>query len=117
MAIPEKIARQVAVIIREHLAGAFPPEVVFDPIEVVPDIDCEGKDSLHITVVCDGEVSLLDPAKLNAITVAMWPQLAALGVQSIPAESYIDKAEYDEWASLSEEERWLEVFGELDASD
>ena len=117
MAIPEKIARQVAVIIREHLAGAFPPEVAFDPILVAPMVDATGEDNLHITVVCDGEVSLLDPARLNAVSVAMWPQMEAIGFYGIPMTSYVDKGEWEEWRSLSEEERWQEMMNELAASD
>lgn len=117
MAISEAVAQQVEYIIRGHLARTFPKSVTFDPVLVEPIVDSLGEDNLHITVVCDGEVSLLDPTKLNAVSVAMSSQLDALGFHKIPIESYVDKTEYDEWASLSEKERWLEVLGELESLD
>ena len=117
MAISEAVAQQVEYIIRGHLARTFPESISFDPILVEPIIDSLGEDNLYITVVCDGEVSLLDPAKLNAVSVAMWPQLDALGFYNIPIESYVDKADYDSWTSLSEEERWIEMMNELASPD
>ena len=116
MALPAELPKQVEAIIREHLLRAFPATVTFDPILVEPMVGWQGDDNLRITVVYDGDYSILDPAKLNAISVAMWPELEALGFFKIPVESYVEKGEWDEWNSLSEEERWREMFGELEPS-
>lgn len=126
MAIPAEIPQQVEAIMREHLLRAFPDAIAFDPILVEPMIGWQGDENLHITVVYDGDYSILDPGKLNEISVAMLPQLEAIGFHNWPVESYVEKSEYDEWNSLSEEERWAELMGidpeeaathELGASD
>ena len=76
-------------------------------------IGWQGDDNLRITVVCDGDVDLVDDgSKLNAISVAMRPQLEALGFFKIPIGSYVDK---DAW--LEPVPDWFEELHGLEPSD
>ena len=112
MAIPAELPKQVESIIRKHLLRAFPSAVIFDPILVEPMIGWQGDDNLRITVVCDGDTDLVDDgAKLNALEVAMWPDLEAAGFYNIPVVTYSDKDEWEEWNNLPEEQRWAELMG------
>ena len=111
MALPSELPQQVAAVFRNHLLHAFPSTITFDPILVEPMVGWQGDDNLHITIVCDGDLDLLDGDKLNKISVAMWPELEALGFYKIPVESYVDKVEWEDWNSLSEEEQWAELMG------
>ena len=110
MAIPTEIPKQVEAIMREHLLRTFPSEITFDPILVEPMIGWQGDENLHITVVYDGDYSILDPGKLNEISVAMLPQLEAIGFNNWPVESYVEKSD---WEDPSYEEEWLEDMGEM----
>ena len=94
MALSEETARQVESLFREHLEQNFRGTVTFDPITVEPILDMNGQDIFHVTVVHDGGGYVLDPAVLNAITVAMRDQLEALGLCNGVIESYVNKDEY-----------------------
>ena len=55
----------------------------------------------------DGDYSLLDFGKLNAISAAMVDQLEALGIRTtVPIESYVDKTEDDMRDELLAPESW-----------
>lgn len=94
MVISSELPQQVETIIREHLLRTFPDTITFDPILVEPMIGWQGDENLHITIVYDGDYSILDPAKLNAISVAMLPELEAIGFHNWPIESYVEKSEW-----------------------
>ena len=44
------------------LEEKFGDKLVFDPIEVIPKIDLDGDEYLHIYMVYDGDAKLLDPS-------------------------------------------------------
>ena len=94
MAIPAEIPRQVEAIMREHLLRNFPGGITFDPVLVEPMIGWQGDENLRVTVVYDGDVDLVDGAKINAVAVAILPALRAIGFHKIPIDSYVDKAEW-----------------------
>ena len=94
MTIPAELTKQVEAITRKHLLRTFPDTVIFDPILVEPMVGWQGDDNLRITVVCDGDVDLVDGAKINAVAAAMSPDLRAIGFYKIPIDSYVDKAEW-----------------------
>ena len=113
MAISAEIAQQVESIMRTHLLSNFASDITFDPILVEPMVGWQGDENLHITVVYDGDYSILDPAKLNAISVAMLSDFAAIGFHNWPVESYVEKSD---WEDPSYEEEWLEDMNELASS-
>ena len=51
----------VADIVRETLAERFGDEFVFDPIEVIPKVDHDGDEYLHIYIVFDGDPEAAGP--------------------------------------------------------
>jgi hypothetical protein len=114
IAFPAETSRQVESIFRGHLERNFQGvKLKFDSIEVEP---AYGADTFHVTVVYDGDRSLLNPHTFNSISVAMEDQLEALGIRTTVIEPYICKAQHDmrdelladfweEWEELDEWER------------
>ena len=118
MAIPAEIPQQVESIMRERLLRNFPSGITFDPILVEPMFGWQGDENLRVTVMYDGDYSILDSGKLNAISVAILPELEAIGFHNWPVESYVEKSD---WEDSSYEEEWLadmlELRNELASSD
>ena len=56
------VTDEVANIVRQTLEEKFGDTLVFDPIEVIPKVDLDGDEYLHIYMVYDGDVELLDTA-------------------------------------------------------
>ena len=101
---------------RELLNQAFEGQISFDPISVEPRIDHDGENNIDIVVVFDGPESLLDVAKLNAVSVALGEALNRIGFYNVPVESYIAEDEYEEWLRLNSlQAPWLEEEDELAA--
>ena len=63
-----------------------------------------------MTVVYDGDEYLLDTGKLNEITVEVWGQLRAMGIDKVPIESHVYKEEYDLGDELLDLDEWEEDF-------
>lgn len=99
-------AQKVETLYRELLERNFQGAFKFDPIMVEPTLDQYGEDTFHVTVVYDGDQDLLDPGKLNEITVEVWCQLRAMGIDKIPIESHVDKKEHDMRDELLAPEEW-----------
>ena len=55
---------------------------------------CGTKTRFRVTVVYDGDHSLLDPAKLNAISSGIVDRLLELGINNTVIESHVEKGEY-----------------------
>ena len=85
---------QVADIVREILSDRFGDEFVFDPIDVIPRVDHDGDEYLHIYIVFDGDQQLLDPEWTLGLGVRIWPQLIELGFPNPPAKSFIERSEW-----------------------
>ena len=107
MAIPESTVRAAEENLKALLDQAFKGEVAFGPITVEATLDHYGEDNLEIVVVYENSGQLLDPHKLNTISVELGMILMKLDFHNIPTESYIDKAEYAEWLELSRTPPWL----------
>ena len=87
---------QVADIVRETLAERFGDEFVFDPIDVIPRVDHDGDEYLHIYIVFDGDPELLDLDWTVRLGVRIWPQLIGLGFSNPPSKSFIERSEWEE---------------------
>ena len=90
------VTDEVANIVRQHLEEKFGDSLVFDPIEVIPKIDLDGDEYLHIYTVYDGDRKLLDPAWTLGFTGLIWQKLIELGVESVPTLSFVEKSEWEE---------------------
>ena len=105
-----EMARKLEAMYREQLERNFQGTFKFDPILVEPTLDQYGEDTFHVTVVYDGDEYLLDAGKLNEITVKVWGQLRAMGIDKIPIESHVYKEEYDLGDELLGLDEWEEDF-------
>ena len=91
-AAPEKVEE----LVRELLEGRFGDQFVFDPIEVIPRIDHDGDEYLHIFIVFDGNQKLLDPDWTLTLPRRVSPLLTELGSLNPPSHSFIEKSEWEE---------------------
>ena len=105
-----EMARKLEAMYREQLERNFQGAFKFDPILVEPTLDQYGEDTFHVTVVYDGDEYLLDAGKLNEITVEVWGQLRAMGIDKVPIESHVYKEEYDLGDELLDLYEWEEDF-------
>ena len=85
----------VADIVRRILAERFSDEFVFDPIEVIPKVDHDGDEYLHIYIVFDGDQKLLDPGWTVGLGARIWPMLEELGFPNPPSKSFVEKSEWE----------------------
>lgn len=94
MAFDKETATQVESLYGELLGEAFPGTITFDPITVEVTQNIFDHDAFHVTVAYNGDVRLLDPAKLNRIRSLMIDEDAELGIENTILESYVDSREY-----------------------
>ena len=92
----ESVTDEVANIVRQTLEEKFGDSLVFDPIEVIPKIDLDGDEYLHIYIVYDGDGKLIDPGWSLGFVGLMIPELLELGVESLPSKSFVEKSEWEE---------------------
>ena len=92
----ESVTDEVADIVRQNLEEKFGDTLVFDPIEVRPEIDHDGDEYLHIYTVYDGDRKVLEPAWTLGFTGLIWQKLTELGVESVPTLSFVEKSEWEE---------------------
>ena len=94
MAFDKETVTQVESLYRQHLDEAFQGSFTFDPISVELTQNMFDHDAFHVTAAYDGDVRLLDPAKLNRISSQMVDKAAALGIENTILESFADSREY-----------------------
>ena len=70
-------------------------------IRVIPRLDEFGDEYLHIYVLYQGDGKVLDPVWLNGLYRRMRPELVALGITSVPTESYVDRIEVGHGSELA----------------
>ena len=90
------VTDEVANIVRQTLEEKFGDTLVFDPIEVIPKIDLDGDEYLHIYSVYDGDGNLIDAGWSLGFTGLIWQKLIELGVESVPTLSFVEKSEWEE---------------------
>ena len=103
MVLTEETAAQVESLYRQHLGDAFRGILIFDPVRVERTENQWDEDAFHVTVVYDGDHSLLDPGKPNAISSSMVDRLLELGISNTMLESYVARNEYVRRKELEEE--------------
>ena len=70
--------------------------LTFEQIIVIPKVDHDGDEYLHIYVVFDGDQKLLDPAWTGRLYTLITPCLLELGIMSPPSKSFVEKSEWEE---------------------
>ena len=96
----ESVTDEVANIVRQLLEEKFGDTIVFDPIEVKPEIDHDGDEYLDIFIIYDGDYKKLDPGWSSGLPMLLRPGLVDLGIASIPCHSFVPK---DEWKEVFKE--------------
>ena len=86
----------IANIVSEMLVQRFGDEFAFDPIIVEPEIDRDGEEYLHITIVFDGDQKHLDPEWTAGLLGRIFPKLIELGIDEFPSKSFVEKSEWEE---------------------
>ena len=90
-AVPEKVEK----LVRDLLDERFGTQFVFDPIKVIPRIDHDGDEYLHIYIVFDGDQKLLDPDWTLQLYELISPQLLEMGVLNSPSKSFVEKSDWE----------------------
>ncbi len=91
-AAPEKVEKLVKDLLDERFGDQF----VFDPITVIPRIDHDGDEYLHIYIVFDGDQKYLDPGWTLGLAGRIEPLLTELGSLNPPSKTFIEKSEWEE---------------------
>ena len=94
MAFDKETAARLESLYQQHLDEAFQGTFTFDPITVEVSQNIFEHDAFHVTVAYNGDVRLLDPAKMNRISSLMIDEAAELGIENTILESYVDSREY-----------------------
>ena len=90
------VTDEVANIVRQILEEKFGDTIAFHPIEVIPKIDHDGDEYLHIYIVYDCDYELLDTAWTLGLYGLIWPKLIELGAASVPSLSFVEKSDWEE---------------------
>ena len=104
MVFSEGTAHVVESLFREQLEAAFHGSLIFDPIRVELTQNMRDEDAFRVTIVYDGDRSLLDPARVNRISSVLSDRLAELGIANTNTviESYVTREEDSRRKELEE---------------
>ena len=103
MPFDKETAARLESLYQQHLDEAFTGTLKFDPITVERTQNMFGQEAFLLTVPYDGDIRLLDPAKLNRISSQMIDKATELGIENTIIESYVLSLEYTHGMALIEE--------------
>lgn len=92
----DDVLQEVAELVKNDLEGHFGDDYVFDPIVVIPKIDHDEVEYLHIYIVFDGDFDLVKSRWLDRLYTRMRSRLLEMGIMSYTSESYVEKSEWEE---------------------
>ena len=101
MAISLEAQEQAKEIIESGLVSLFRGKVRFDTFRARSMLDEANDEFLQVSVVYEGNREELSPGLLNSLHQEIKPQLLAIGIQTVPVISYIDKTEDSEWSEIA----------------
>ena len=107
-AVTDKVARIVEDLLDERFGDV--DGLTIEQVKVIPKIDHDGDEYLHIYIVFDGDQKLLDPGWTLTISRRIAPQLMELGVENPPSRSFVEKSEWEE--VLADKSEWGEVYAD-----
>ena len=94
--IGREVADKVGEMVGRSLRERFKDDFVFDPIVVEPSIDHDGVEYLDIFIIYEGDYKKLDPGWSSGLPILLRPDLANLGITSIPCHSFVPRSEWKE---------------------
>ena len=92
----DEVLREVAELVKNDLEGHFGDVFTFDPIVVIPKIDHDDYEYLHIYIVFDGDFDLLETRWTMKLYTRIGPRLQEMGIMEYTSESYVEKSEWEE---------------------
>lgn len=94
--ISREVADKFAGLVRNALEERFKDDLTFESIVVEPFIGHYGDEYLDTFVVYRGEYKKLDPGWTITLPRLLEPEMARLGVSTVPIFSYVPKNEWEE---------------------
>lgn len=92
----DDVLQEVAELVKNDLEGHFGDTFVFDPIVVIPKIDHDEVEYLHIYIVFDGDYDSLEIRWTGELYTRIQSRLLEMGIMSYTSESYVEKSEWEE---------------------
>ncbi len=92
----EETKTKVANIVRNALEKQYGDELVFDPITVIPKIDHEGDEYLHVYIVYDGDRDKMDPGWTVGLSGLILDGTTEEEIFRVPGTSFVEKSEWEE---------------------
>ena len=92
----DAIMQKVANVVRKALDDRFEDEFVFDPIVIVPKVDHDGDEYLHIYIVFDGDQKRLDPNWTLGLVDHILQKVTREELPHLPSKSFVEKSEWEE---------------------
>ncbi|MCY4653358.1 MAG: hypothetical protein OXC95_09370 [Dehalococcoidia bacterium] len=92
--VRDKVAKKVEELLEERFGDE--DGLAFEQVIVIPKVDHDGDEYLHIYVVFDGDQKLLDPDWTVRLYTLITPYLLELGVLSPPSKSFVEKSDWEE---------------------
>ena len=92
----DDVLREAGELVKNDLEGHFGDTFVFDPIVVIPKIDHDGDEYLHIYIVFDGDFDLLEIDWTGRLYTRIKSRLREMGIMGLTSESYVEKSEWEE---------------------
>ena len=103
MAFDKDTAARLESLYQQHLEEAFQETITFDLVAAELTQNMFNEQAFHVTVPYEGDIRLLDPAKLNRISSLIIDKASELGIQNTIIESYVLSLEYTHGMALIEE--------------
>lgn len=92
--VPEKVVKIVKHLLEERFGDE--DGLAFEQVRVIPKVDHDGDEYLHIYVIFDGDQKLLDPEWTLSLYELVTPHLLKLGVLNPPSKSFVEKSDWEE---------------------
>ena len=94
VSVREKVAKRVEELLEERFGDE--EGLAFDRVKVIPKVDIDGDEYVHIYVIFDGDQKLLDPGWTLRLYTLITPCLLELGIMSPPSKSFVEKSDWEE---------------------
>ncbi len=103
MTANEELAEKVEVLCRESLQREFGDSIIFGPIIAGPVERVEGRATVTVTILFEGDGRDLDAVRAAATLDAAVRPLLELGLQALPEWSFVPEHEHSPRGRMPEE--------------
>ena len=92
--VTDEVARIVEDLLDERFGDV--DGLTIEQVKVIPKIDHDGDEYLHIYIVFDGDQKLLDPGWTLTLSRRIVPRLMNPDVPWPPSRSFVEKSDWEE---------------------